>query len=183
MTPFGETKKPLTLTEGRLGLTDRRPNFPPTGTHPSPRSASVWGSVSSRSSLLSSTSRRTPCTLWSLMGNTATPHWVVTRGSRWLVLISHCSSTVTRKGSTQSLPRVAIPKQESVFSATVERIAIHVTPDWGLGPEGTWMIGEIHVEIGITSKEEKRASRQWGISWCSENNAPLHIFERVVGIC
>ena len=77
---------------------------------------------------------------------------------------------------------MAIPKQESVFSATVERIAIHVTPDWGLGPEGTWMIGEIHVEIGITSKEEKRASRQWGISWCSENNAPLHIFERVVRI-
>ena len=187
MTPFGETKKPLTLTEGRLGLTDRRPNFPPTGTHPSPRSASVWRSVSRsrsvRSSLLSSTSRRTPCTLWSLMGNTATPHWVVTRGSRWLVLVPHCSSTVTRKGSTQSLPTVAIPKQESVFSATVKRIAIHVTPDWGLGPEGTWMIAEIHVEIGITSEEQKRASREWGISWCSENNVPLHIFERVVGIC
>ena len=61
--PFGETKKRSTLTEGRPGLTHRRPNFPPTGTHPSPRSASVWRSAI-RSSLLSSTSRRTPCTLW-----------------------------------------------------------------------------------------------------------------------
>ena len=66
----GETKKPLTLTEGRLGLTHKRLNCPTTGTHPSPRSASVWRSAN-RSGLLSSTSRWTPCTLWSLMGNTA----------------------------------------------------------------------------------------------------------------
>ena len=182
MTPFGATKKPLTLTEGRLGLTHRRPNFPLTGTHPSPRSASVWRSVSGRSSLLSSTSRRTPCTLWSLMGNTAAPHWVVTRGCRWLVLMPHCSWTVKRKDSTQSVSRVAIPKRESVFSATIKRIAIHVTPDWGLGAEGTTMI-QIHVEIWIITGIRDWASRQWGISWCSENNATLHIFERVVGIC
>ena len=47
----------------------------------------------------------------------------------------HCSGTVKRKGSTQSVPGVA--KQESVFSATMERIAMDVTPDWGLGAEGT----------------------------------------------
>ena len=41
ITPSGETKKPLTLTEGRLGLTTMKRSFPPTGTHPSPRSASV----------------------------------------------------------------------------------------------------------------------------------------------
>ena len=92
----GETKKPLTLMEGRLGLTRRRPNCPPTGTHPSPRSASVWR-LANRSGLLSSTSRRIPCTLWSLMGNTAKPHWVVKRGSHWLVLMPPCSTTVTRK--------------------------------------------------------------------------------------
>ena len=167
--------------EGRLGLTHKRLNCPPTGTHPSPRSASVWRSAS-RSGLLSSTSRRTPCTLWSLMGNTAAPHWVVTSGCRWLVLMPHCSGTVKRKGSTQSVPWVVIPKQESVFSATIKQIAIHVTPDWGLGAEGTTM-KQIHVEIWITTKEKKDwASRQWGISWCSENNAPLHIFERVVEI-
>ena len=98
ITPPGATRKPLTFLEGRLGLTTMKRSFPPTGTHPSPRSASVWRSVS-RSGLLSSTSRRTPCTLWSLMGSTATPHWVVTSGSHWLVLGPHCRKTVTRKGS------------------------------------------------------------------------------------
>ena len=29
-----------------------------------------------------------------------------------------------------------------------------VTPDWGLGAEGTLMIGEIHVEIWITTKQK-----------------------------
>ena len=92
----GATKKPLTLTEGRLDSTHGRPNFPPTGTHPSPRSASAWRSVN-RLGLLSSTSRRTPCTLWSLMGNTATPHWVVTPGSHWLVPRAPYRLAVTRK--------------------------------------------------------------------------------------
>ena len=169
--------------EGRLGLTCRRLNYPPTGTHPSPRSALVWRSAS-RSNLLSSTWLPVPCTLWSLMGNIATPHWVVTSGCRWLqVLMPHCSWTVKRKGSMLNVPWVAVPKQESVFSATMKRIAMSVTPDWGLGAEGTLMIGEIHVEIWITTKQKDWASRQWGISWCSENNAPLHVFERVVGIC
>ena len=168
--------------EGRLGLTHKRLNCPPTGTHPSPRSASVWRSAS-RSSLLSSTSRRIPCTLWSLMGNTAAPHWVVTSGCHWLDLMPHCRWTVKMKGSTQSVPRVAVPKQESVFSATIIRIAMHVTPDWGLGAEGTTMIGGIHVEILIITRKKNWASRQWDISWCSENNVPLHVFERVVGMC
>ena len=64
----------------------------------------------------------------------------------------HCSGTVKRKGSTQSVPGVAIPKQESVFSATMERIAMDVTPDWDLGAEGT-TIKKIHVEIWITTKK------------------------------
>ena len=167
----GTTTKHSILMEGRLGLTYRRLNYPPTGTHPSPWSASLWRSAS-RSSLLSSTWPPVPCMLWSLMGNTATPHWVVTSGCRWLVQMPHCSRTVKRKVSTQSVPGVTVPKQESVFSATMKRIAINVTPDWGLGAEGTSMIGEIHVEIWITTKNEDWASRQWGISWCSENNAP-----------
>ena len=169
----GTTTKQSILMEGRLGLTHRRPNYPPTGTHPSPRSALVWRSAS-RSSLLSSTWPPVPCILWSLMGNTAGPHWVVTSGCRWLVQMLHCSWTVKRKVSTQSVPRVAIPKQESVFSATIKRIATDVTPDWGLGVEGTTM-EKTHVEIWITTEEKDWASRQWGISWCSENNAPLHI--------
>ena len=37
----GKIKTLLMLMEARLDLTHMRPNFPPTGTHPSPRSASV----------------------------------------------------------------------------------------------------------------------------------------------
>ena len=57
----GVTIKTLISTVGRLDLTHKKPNFPPTGTHPSPRSALVWRSAS-RSSLLSSTSKRIHCT-------------------------------------------------------------------------------------------------------------------------
>ena len=53
----------------------------------------------------------------------------------------------------QSVPGVAVPKQESVFLATIKQIAMIVTPDWGLGAEGTSMSG-IHVEIWITTKEK-----------------------------
>ena len=45
ITPFGATTKTLTFLEGRLGLTTMKRSFPPTGTHPSPRSASVWRST------------------------------------------------------------------------------------------------------------------------------------------
>ena len=155
--------------EGRLGLTNRRPNYPPTGTHPSPRSASVWR-LTRRSSLLSSTWLPVPCTLWSLMGNTAAPHWVVTRGCRWLVLMPHCSWTAKKKGSTQSVSRKVTPKRESVSLVTIKWIAIHVTPDWGLGVEETSII-RTRVEIWIITRRKGWASRQWGISWCSENKA------------
>ena len=74
--------KNSTLPEEKLGSTDRNQSYPPTGTHPSPRSVSVWRSTNSSSSL-SSTSKLTLCTHWSLMGNTATPHWVVTSGKSW----------------------------------------------------------------------------------------------------
>ena len=134
MQTFGATKKPLILLEERLDLICKRPSFPPTGTHLSPRSASVWRSTSSRSSLLSSTSRRTPCTLWSLMGITAAPHWVVTRGIHWLVLRPTCNTTVTGKDLT---PRVTVnkwirTKQESVSFLTMKTNANHVIPGSGL---------------------------------------------------
>ena len=79
---FGSTKISTTFPEERLALTQRRPNYRPTGTHPSPRYASVWKSTNS-SGLLSSTSRQALSTHWSLMENTATLHWVATRGRSW----------------------------------------------------------------------------------------------------
>ena len=105
MHTFGATKKPLILLEERQDLIRKRPSFPLTGTHRSPGSASVWRSVTTSPNLLLSTSGRTPCTLWSLMGNTAAPHLVVKRGSRWLVLRPPCKTTVTGKDLTPRVTR------------------------------------------------------------------------------
>ena len=41
----GATETHTTLQEERLGLIHKRPSCQPTGTHPSPRSASVWRSA------------------------------------------------------------------------------------------------------------------------------------------
>ncbi len=106
----GAIKRNTTFVEGRLGLTHKRPSYRATGTHPSPRFVLVWRSAN-RPTSLSSTSRPTLCTHWSLMSNTAPPHWVVTCGRRWLVQKPLCSATVTRKGSMQWFV-VHILKQE-----------------------------------------------------------------------
>ena len=164
MTPFGATKKPLTLTEGRLGLTHRRPNFPLTGTHPCPRSALVWRSAS-RSSLLLSTSKRTPCTLWSLMESTAEPHWVLIRGSHWLVLRPPCSSTVTRKVSMLFVNIPVLPKPGSVSLVTTTAIAEPVSLELGLVLEDI-MIITTHAETRLVCWGQIMArsiSRQWDI--------------------
>ena len=160
---FGATKKPSTLTEGRLGLTHRRPNFPPTGTHPSPRSASVWSSMTTSPSLLLSTSRRTPCTLWSLMGSTAEPHLVVTHGNHWLVLRPPCSPNVTRKDSMLLVQFLNIPKPGSVSLVTTPTLAIPVTLELGLVLEDYMMI-PTHAETRVAGS----TSRQWDIFWCSK---------------
>ena len=173
ITPFGATRKPLTFLEGRLGLTTVKRSFPPTGTHPSPRSASVWRSVTASPSLLLSTSRRTPCTLWSLMGNTAAPHWVVTRGSRWLVLRPPCRTTVTRKGSMLMVSTWTTPKQESVYLVTMKTAAIVVTPELGLVLEEN-MITTTRVETKLCTMViiTISTSRPWDTSWCSDKKPP-----------
>ena len=181
ITPFGATRKPLTFLEGRLGLTTVKRSFPPTGTHPSPRSASVWRSVTASPSLLLSTSRRTPCTLWSLMGNTAAPHWVVTRGSRWLVQRPPYSSTVTRKVSMLFVVRFAVPKQESVSLVTTKTIAPLVTLELDLVLEDI-LIMKIHVETRLEVNQimVKNLLRRWDLFWCSKKkliwvNSVFHV--------
>ena len=94
----GKTRTSSTFQEARLGLTHKRLSYRPTGKHPSPRSALVW-STANRSGSSSSTSRPTLCTHWSLTGNTAPSHWVVTSGRRWLVYRLPCRPTVTKKAS------------------------------------------------------------------------------------
>ena len=107
----GVIKLNTTFVEERLGLMHKRPSYRLIGTHPSPRSVLEWRSAN-RSTSLSLTSRLTLCTHWSLMGNTAPAHWVVTRGRRWLVLRPHCSSTVARKVSILWVPIAVSPEQE-----------------------------------------------------------------------
>ena len=103
----GATGTTSTLQEERLCLTNMKPSYQPTGTHPSPRSVSVWRSEIRQDSS-SFPSAPTPCTHWSLMVITAPPHWVVTRGSHWSDRQPPCSPTVTRKGLTVCPTKVAI---------------------------------------------------------------------------
>ena len=128
---FGKTKTSLTLMEGGLGLTLRRQNFPPTGTHPSPKFASVWRSTI-RSILFKSPRALVPCIHLSPMDNTVLLHWVVTLGFHWLPLAPPSMTTVTRKGSTPSAPGQTAPKQESVFLVTMKTTVLHVTRGLGL---------------------------------------------------
>ena len=118
---FGPTEMPITLQEGRLGSTHNRPSCLLTGTHPSPRSASVWRSVS-RSSSSWLISRPTHCTHWYLTGNTVPRHWVITHGRRWLVLGRPCNPTATKKGSILPVAIREVKKQESVSLETTRGI-------------------------------------------------------------
>ena len=133
----GPTRQSTTFqAEERLALMITRANFRPTGTRLSTRFASVWGSAKIPTSLLS---KRPPalCTHWSLMDNTAPPHWVETRGSRWLAQRPPCSQSVTRKDSMQLVRTTHIPEQESVSLQTKKIIATTVIPELALAQEGT----------------------------------------------
>ena len=141
----GAMKMNTTFLEGRLGLTHKKPSYRLTGTHPFPRSVLVWRSAN-RSTSLSSTSRPSLCTHWSLTANTAPPRWVVTRGRRWLVQMPPCSWTVTRKGSMLWVQIVSIPKQELVSLVTRKTTAPAVIPESDLVQEdslisSTYVIG------------------------------------------
>ncbi len=127
----GPTRTNLTCQEAKLGSIYKRPSCQPTGTHPSLRSVLAWESAA-RWNSLSSTCTPTHCTHWSLMGNTAPPHCVVTRGRRWLVQRPPCSTTVTKKGSMPSAALLALQEQELVLLVTTKTIAAAVTPESGL---------------------------------------------------
>ena len=159
----GVIKMNTTFLEGRLGLTRKRPSYRPTGTHPSPRSVLEWRSAN-RSTSLSSTSRPTLCTHWSLTANTAPPRWVVTRGRRWLVQMPPCSWTVTRKGSMLWVQIVSIPKQELVSLVTRKTTAPAVIPESDLVQEDS-LITSTLVETKQHTHQimETNTSKPWVI--------------------
>ena len=164
---FGAIKTHKILVEERLGLTHKRPSYRPTGTHPSPRSVLVRRS-NNRSTSLSSTSRPTLSTHWSLTGNTASPHWVETRGRSWLVQRPPCRSTATRKGSMLWV-LIPILKHDLAFLVTNKMTAVLVTPESGLVLEGLLMTStRVVTKLHIGQIMESNTSKPWVTSWCSD---------------
>ena len=164
----GATEMSTILLEARLALTSRRQSYLPIGTHPSPRSASVWRSVIS-SGLFWSTGTPTHCSHWSLMGNTAPPHWVVTRGRHWLVHRPHCSLTAIRKDSMRWETVISNPKQESVSPQTSRMTVLPVTPGLVLAQE-VYMMTPTLVEMRQRTRQimATSTSKPWDISWYSD---------------
>ena len=110
----------------RLGLTNRKQSYPPTGTPPSPKYVSEWRSANSSSSL-SSTNKLTLCTHWSLMSDTVTPHWVVTSGKSWLAARPHYRKTATWKDSMPLVLEVIVLESELVLLAITRTTATRAT--------------------------------------------------------
>ena len=164
----GVIKLNTTFVEERLGLMHKRPSYRPTGTHPSPRSVLEWRSAN-RSTSLSSTSRPTLCTHWSLTGNTATSHWVVTRGRIWLVYRLPCRITVTRKASMLCVLLISIQKYESGSLEIMKTTAIAVIPESGLEREEN-MMTTTRVETRQSSAQimKTSTSKPWVTSWCND---------------
>ena len=144
---FGVTRIPITFQEARPGLTIKRLNCQPTGTHHSPRSAWEWRSASRSSSLLS-TRRQLLCTHWSQTGSIAPHHWVVTRGRSWLVLRLPCRPIATRRGSMRPLVAAPLLRQESVSLEITKENVEAVIPKLGLEREDKPTI-PTHVETTL----------------------------------
>ena len=115
----GLTKANTTRLVQRLASIHKRPNYRRTGTHPFPRSVSVWRLTDSWGSPLS-TARLPLFTLWLLMVSIGLLHWVGTSGKSWLIQGLVFSSTATRK---DSIPR-PVAKQESESLGTTKTTAV-----------------------------------------------------------
>ena len=156
--------KDTIFPEERLGLTDRNQSYPPTGTHPSPRSVSVWRSTNSSGSS-SSISKLTLCTHWLLMANTAPPHWVVTSGKSWLVPKAHYRKTATKKGS-MSFVWENFLKPELALLATAGMSVTRATQGSDLAQEGALTIQTRAVTWPVFLQiMDTKTSRPWDTSW------------------
>ena len=152
----------------RLGLTNKNQSYPPTGTHPSPRSVLEWRSTNS-SDLLLSTSRLTLFTQQLLMVNTETRCWVVTSGKSWLAATPLYSPTATKKDSMPLVVEVIVLKSELALLAMTRTTASRATLWLGLVQEVTPMTQNLvetrHKKIQIM---DTRVSKPWGTYWCNK---------------
>ena len=165
----GVIKVNTIFVEERLGLMHKRPSYRPTGTHPSPRSVLEWRSAN-RSTSLSSTSRPTLCTHWSLTGNTAPPHWAVTRGRHLLAHSLPCSTIVIRMSSMLWVLVVTTQRQESVSLVTTKMTAAAVIPESGLVPEDIPMTpARVEMKHNTQQIMVTKKLKPWATFWCSES--------------
>ena len=147
----------------------KRPSYQPTGTHPSPRSVSVWRLVRSPSSLFW-TKRQARCTPWLQMTNIAKPLWVGRDGRSWSLVLP-CKTTVKRRVSTSWVltPVLLGHKLESLV--TMELIARPAIPKSGLVPLDTIPTHVVKwpstVEIYILATN---SSKPWDMSSYSRNS-------------
>ena len=154
-----------TASVERLGLTNRKQSYPPTGTPPSPKYVSEWRSANSSGSL-SSTSKLTLCIHWLLMADTAPPHWVVRSGKSWLVPKAHYSTTATKKGSMSFVLRKNILKPELVLLATAGKSVTRVTQESDLAREGALTIQTRAVTRPVFLQiMDTNTSKPWDTSW------------------
>ena len=112
----------------------------------------------------------THCTHWSLTGNTAPPHWVVTHGSGWLAHRPPCSPTATGKDLIPLVDLIPLhPKQGSELMPINSTTVILVTPESGLALEGGTMT-QTPVATRRRARQimETSTSKPWGTSWYSD---------------
>ena len=96
------------------------------------------------------------------MVNTELLHWAVTRGRSSLGLGRRYRPTVTRKDSTQFVPKAKPPKQELVSLETTKMTVAAVTPGSGLALEGIAMT-PTRVATKVESEEimATSTSKRW----------------------
>ena len=115
---------------------------------------------------LSSTSKLTLCTHWSLMSNTAPPHWVVRSGKSWLVPTAHYGTTAPKKGLMSFVAGVDILRPELVLLARARMSVARATQRSNLAQEGALTIQTRPVRrLLFLQIIDTNTSRPWDTSW------------------
>ena len=136
-----------------------------TGKRNSAGSVSVW-KAAKKSTSSPSTGQLPPCTLWSLMGNTAQPHWAETNGSLCFLQLPHYNQTATGKDLTHCVQVLATynPGLESVSLVTNRMTATAVIPGSVLVLEDN-LTTRTHVEMRQRTYGDQimvvKTSKQW----------------------
>ena len=132
---FGAIKKNTTLPEGRLVLTNKKPNCPLIGRRNSQRF--VWECrTAQQQASWSFTKVPTHCMNWSLTEYTEVSRWAVTSGSLLLVHKPHYRGIAIKKGLTL-WTQAAYQKQGLASLRTMKTIVQVVTPELDMELEAT----------------------------------------------